>query len=131
MAESATPARILLVRNNPDARELGRLIAERLAGVEVRYAENVAAVAALVKALKPAAVLVYADSPRGDAHRLVERLKGSRKATLVPVVVLANRIDVGYELRCQGATAYVERPVDLAELLRLIEPLSRGRRRVA
>jgi DNA-binding response OmpR family regulator len=116
-----TTKKILIVEDDPDVRE----------GLHVRlkanqYATFVAAdaLSALAEARKhqPDLIILDLGLPAGDGFVVMERLKRVPALALIPVIVVSARDIRANQDRAvkAGAKAFLQKPVDNAELLAVI-----------
>ena len=133
MSSSAVPIEILLVEDNPgDA----RLTREALRDARVRNnlhvaADGVDALAFLRRqgkhaaVAKPDLILLDLNLPKKDGREVLEEIKGDDQLRHIPVVILTTSqaerdIAESYRLR---ANAYVTKPVDLEQFLKVVQSI--------
>lgn len=133
MSSSAVPIEILLVEDNPgDA----RLTREALRDARVRNnlhvaADGVDALAFLRRqgkhaaVAKPDLILLDLNLPKKDGREVLEEVKGDDQLRHIPVVILTTSqaerdIAESYRLR---ANAYVTKPVDLEQFLKVVQSI--------
>jgi len=133
MSANAVPIEILLVEDNPgDA----RLTREALRDARVRNNLNVAAdgVDALAflrrqgkhaAVAKPDLILLDLNLPKKDGREVLEEVKRDDQLRHIPVVILTTSqaerdIAESYRLR---ANAYVTKPVDLEQFLKVVQSI--------
>jgi chemotaxis family two-component system response regulator Rcp1 len=133
MASGGVPIEILLVEDNPgDA----RLTREALRDAKVRNNLHVApdgveALAFLRRqgkhatAPKPDLILLDLNLPKKDGREVLEEVKGDEQLRHIPIVILTTSqaerdIAESYRLR---ANAYVTKPVDLEQFLKVVQSI--------
>jgi len=133
MSANAVPIEILLVEDNPgDA----RLTREALRDARVRNnlhvaADGVDALAFLRRqgkhaaVAKPDLILLDLNLPKKDGREVLEEVKGDDQLRHIPVVILTTSqaerdIAESYRLR---ANAYVTKPVDLEQFLKVVQSI--------
>jgi chemotaxis family two-component system response regulator Rcp1 len=133
MASGGVPIEILLVEDNPgDA----RLTREALRDAKVRNnlhvaADGVEALAFLRRqgkhtaVPKPDLILLDLNLPRKDGREVLEEIKQDDQLRHIPVVILTTSqaerdIAESYRLR---ANAYVTKPVDLEQFLKVVQAI--------
>jgi DNA-binding response OmpR family regulator len=75
----------------------------------------------------PALILLDLTTPRIDGHTILASMKSDARIKCLPVVVLTSSaqerdIAVGYDL---GANAYVVRPIEVRELVEVVDQIGR------
>ena len=110
--------KILIVEDDPDVRH----------GMHVRLKENhydvifaADGMASIAEARKhmPDLIILDLGLPAGDGFSVMERLKANDSLSLIPVIVVSARdrnANMGRALKA-GAKAFLQKPVDNAELL--------------
>jgi two-component system, chemotaxis family, response regulator Rcp1 len=133
MTSGGVPIEILLVEDNPgDA----RLTREALRDAKVRNNLHVApdgveALAFLRRqgkhatAPKPDLILLDLNLPKKDGREVLEEVKGDEQLRHIPIVILTTSqaerdIAESYRLR---ANAYVTKPVDLEQFLKVVQSI--------
>jgi len=133
MSSDGVPIEILLVEDNPgDA----RLTREALRDARVRNnlhvaADGVEALAFLRRqgkhaaVAKPDLILLDLNLPKKDGREVLEEIKGDDQLRHIPVVILTTSqaerdIIESYRLR---ANAYVTKPVDLEQFLKVVQSI--------
>src|ERR1700688_3226362 len=113
--------KILIVDDDPDVRE----------GLHVRLTANhyetffaTDALSSLVEARKhkPDLIILDLGLPAGDGFLVMERLKSIPALAVIPIIVVSARDVLANKERAlmAGAKAYLQKPVDNAELLKVI-----------
>ena len=110
-------ARILLVDDQPDTREMVALALEDL-GVEVHTSESVSAALQRLTRLEPTLVVTDIGMPEEDGFSLLRRLREQRLS--VPVVALTAFSDASHRDRgvSMGFAGYITKPIGPDELAR-------------
>ena len=120
--------RILVVDDEPDTGELLRRLLNR-AGAQASVAASVSEAIASISAMRPHLLVSDISMPVEDGYALVQHLRQSGVA-IPAVAVTAN---VQHEDRenalAAGFDAYLPKPIDSRELLRLLAALARRRNR--
>jgi signal transduction histidine kinase/CheY-like chemotaxis protein len=117
-AEGAPGRCILVIDDEPDARDLiERTLAKD--GFQVVTASGGDEGLRLAKELRPVAITVDVMMPGTDGWAVLKELKSDPQLRDIPVVMLSMIDDksMGYAL---GATDYLTKPVDRAQLLRIL-----------
>jgi chemotaxis family two-component system response regulator Rcp1 len=133
VARSASPIEVLLVEDNPGDVRLTR---EALKDARVLnhlhvVGDGAAAMAFLRRtgihtgAPRPDLVLLDLNLPRKNGREVLEEMKGDPSLSHIPVVILTTSqaeqdILESYRLR---ANAFVSKPVDLGEFLRVVQSI--------
>lgn len=112
---------ILVVDDEPGIRELMREILEE-EGYEVRAAENGTAARAALDAKVPDLVLLDIWMPDTDGVSLLKEWASTGLLTM-PVIMMSGHatIDTAVEATRIGATAFLEKPITLAKLLKAVD----------
>jgi PAS domain S-box-containing protein len=121
------PARVLVVDDQPENRELVRLVLEEV-GLRIEQAENGAV--AVRKALGSAfdAILMDIQMPELDGHAATAQLR--RAGLALPIIALTAHAMKGFEkeIFAAGYSGYVTKPVDIDTLLSVLADTLGGRR---
>lgn len=120
LRQSARPARVLLVEDNPVNQKIARKLLER-AGCEVTLAGNgLAALEALERGVF-SAVFMDCQMPEMDGLTATEELR--RRGHRLPVIALTASAMAGEKEQCMaaGMDDYLSKPLDLTELNRVLE----------
>jgi signal transduction histidine kinase len=113
---------VLYIEDNPaNVRLMQRLFRDRPETLEV-VAQGRLGVD-LARQLQPRLILLDLHLPDLDGHEVLARLRADPTTTQLPVVVLSADASPRRAERLvdQGAVAYVTKPIDVAELLALVE----------
>jgi DNA-binding response OmpR family regulator len=112
---------ILIVDDDPDVR-LGLHIRLKANHYEVIFAVDGMAGIAEARKHTPDLIILDLGLPAGDGFSVLERLKANDSLSLIPVIVVSARdrsANMDRALKA-GAKAYLQKPVDNAELLAVI-----------
>ena len=120
--------KILVVDDDPDVR-LSLHVRLKANNYDVYFAVD--GVSSISEARKhmPDLILLDLGLPAGDGFTVLERLKSSDTLSLIPVIVLTGRDRLsskGRSLRC-GAGAFLQKPVNNAQLLSVIQQVLAGK----
>jgi DNA-binding response OmpR family regulator len=112
---------ILIVDDDPDVR-LGLHIRLKANHYNVIFAADGMASIAEARKHMPDLIILDLGLPAGDGFSVMERLKANDSLSLIPVIVVSARdraANMDRALR-GGAMAFLQKPVDNAELLKVI-----------
>ena len=113
--------KILIVEDDPDVRQ-GMYVRLKANGYEVFLAAD--APSSMIEARKhePDLVILDLGLPAGDGFLVMERLKTMPSRALIPIIVVSARDVRANQERAikAGARAFLQKPVDNAELLAVI-----------
>jgi len=112
---------ILIVDDDPDVR-LGLHILLKANHYNVIFAADGMASIAEARKHKPDLIVLDLGLPAGDGFSVMERLKANDGLSLIPVIVVSARdrnANMDRALKA-GAKAFLQKPVDNAELLKVI-----------
>jgi DNA-binding response OmpR family regulator len=75
------------------------------------------------------AVILDINMPAGTGYEVLKRMRSNPRSSLIPVIVLSGSIQPSEEQKviAMGADAFLQKPVDLAQLDDLITTLLGGR----
>ena len=123
---SAPPARILVVDDTPEIRELLQIHLET-AGYQVLVAGNGQEALAAVAALAPDLILLDVVMPVVDGYEVCRRLKADEETAFIPIVMLTALQDLTHRLRGieLGADDFLSKPFNHLELLTRVRSLLR------
>src|SRR4051794_24301826 len=115
--------RVLVVEDEPDARELLRRVLERH-GLEVMESADASSAMRMLFGERPDLVLLDLGLPDVDGSALIARI---RELTDIPLIVVTGQIgeDTTVESLRAGADDYVVKPFGVQELLARVEALLR------
>jgi CheY-like chemotaxis protein len=113
--------KILIVDDDQDTRQLLKIRLES-SGYETAFAADAVTAIAAAREERPDLILLDFGLPGGDGVVVMERLQTIPSLAHIPVVVVSAREPTSTEARsaAAGAQAYVQKPIDNAELLRAI-----------
>jgi DNA-binding response OmpR family regulator len=113
--------KILIVEDDQDTRQLLKIHLESN-GYETAYAADAITAIAVAREERPDLILLDFGLPGGDGVVVMERLKIFPALAHIPVVVVSAREPLVTEDRSliAGAVAYVQKPIDVDDLLRAI-----------
>jgi two-component system, chemotaxis family, chemotaxis protein CheY len=115
-------ARILAVDDSPTIRALvGRAL--RTAGYEVFLASDGVEGVGSLKDVEPQLIITDINMPRLDGFGLIETVRASADYGSVPILVLTTEsgTDLKARARAAGATGWIVKPFDDAQLVSVIE----------
>jgi DNA-binding response OmpR family regulator len=113
--------KILIVEDDPDVRQ-GMYVRLKANNYETFLAGD--ALSSIVEARKhePDLIILDLGLPAGDGFVVMERLKAIPSLAVIPVIVVSARAGLANQERAvkAGAKAFLQKPVDNAELLAVI-----------
>ncbi len=113
--------KILIVEDDPDVRQ-GMHLRLKANHYDTFFAAD--AVASLVEARKhqPDLIILDLGLPAGDGFVVMDRLRAIPSLGVIPIIVVSARAGLANQKRAlkAGAKAFLEKPVDNAELLAVI-----------
>jgi len=113
--------KILIVDDDPDVR-LGLHVRLKANHYDVIFAADGMASIAEARKHMPDLIILDLGLPAGDGFSVMERLKANDGLSLIPVIVVSARdrnANMDRALKA-GAKAFLQKPVDNAELLKVI-----------
>jgi DNA-binding response OmpR family regulator len=112
---------ILIVDDDPDMR-LGLHVRLKANHYNVIFAVDGMASIAQARKHLPDLIILDLGLPAGDGFSVLERLRANDSLSLIPVIVVSAReLDANMDRALKaGAKAYLQKPVDNAELLKVI-----------
>ncbi len=118
--------RVLLVEDEPDARELLEVVIEYAEGVVTSVGSATAAIQAM-EAARPDVLVVDIVMPGHDGYWLIDQVRTLEQGARVPAVAVTGRTRIHDRTRAMraGFQGYLAKPVDPLELCRLIRDLTR------
>jgi CheY-like chemotaxis protein len=118
--------RVLLVEDEPDARELLEAVIEYAEGVVTSVGSATAALHAL-ETLRPDVLVIDIVMPGHDGYWLLDQVRGLEGGGAVPAVAVTGRTLVHDQARAvrAGFQGYLAKPVDPLDLCQLIRELAR------
>jgi DNA-binding response OmpR family regulator len=113
--------KILIVEDDPDVR-LGMHVRLRVNHYDTSFASDALAAVAEARKQNPDLILLDLGLPAGDGFVVMERLKRIPAMAVIPIIVVSARDVRANQARAikAGATAFLQKPVDNAELLAVI-----------
>ncbi|MGZ8794027.1 MAG: response regulator [Gaiellaceae bacterium] len=121
MEANALPSStVMVVDDEPDMRYMLRVALES-AGYAVVEAAHGEAALELARRSPPQVLLTDRMMPRMDGGELIERLRADETTKAIPIVIIT-----GTRGAQGGADAMLAKPVDIDELLALVDRLSTG-----
>jgi excisionase family DNA binding protein len=126
---AANTGRVLLVDDEPDFSTLVREYLTNRGGLEVEVADSGFAAGLAIARFRPAVVLMDILMPDMDGFQVLRMLRSDPDMRSIPVVAVTAFRDEGIEERVlrEGFAAYVEKPVRLDKLTRLVQAILEGR----
>jgi CheY-like chemotaxis protein len=117
---------VLLVEDEPDARELLEVVIQYADGLVTAVGSAAAALETL-KRVRPTLLLIDIVMPGQDGYWLLDAVRKLEFGAELPAIAVTGRIRVHDRARAlrAGFNAYLAKPVDPLELCRLIGELSR------
>lgn len=114
--------KILIVDDDADIRSLLNDVLRR-AGYDTAFAEDAISAISVARRESPDLILLNLGLPAGEGYVVMERLRGIASLGWVPVVVVSARDAAQFRNRAleEGARAFVEKPIDMTELLRVVQ----------
>jgi DNA-binding response OmpR family regulator len=113
--------KILIVEDDPDVRK-GLHVRLQANHYDTCFAVDGMSVMAEVRQHRPDLILLDLGLPAGDGFAVMERLKEIPYLELIPVIVVSGRTGQDNRARAMkaGAKAFLEKPVDGAELMAVV-----------
>ena len=114
--------KILIIEDDPDVRE-GMHVRLRANGYETVFAADALGAIAEARKHSPDLILLDLGLPAGDGFVVMERLARLPALALIPIIVVSARDVRANQERAlkAGAKAFLQKPVDNAELLAVIK----------
>jgi DNA-binding response OmpR family regulator len=114
-------ATILIIEDDAAVRDALQALLKKV-GYEVMLAADGMSAIRSAQQRPPQLVLVDLGLPGGDGFTVIERIRRVARLRLVPIVVLTGKASEENRMRAKtaGATAFLSKPPDSAELLRVI-----------
>ena len=130
MSVSATPARLLLVDDDPQVSWIvSRVLVE--AGYEVMGAETAKAALDAFEARPPDVVLLDLRLPDGDGMEVMQRMRDADPSVVVIMMTGHGTVESAVHAMKQGAFDYLMKPVQLEEVRLIVDKGLETRRLVA
>jgi DNA-binding response OmpR family regulator len=113
--------KILIVEDDPDVRQ-GMNVRLRANHYDTFFAADAVSSIAEARKHEPDLIILDLGLPAGDGFIVMERLKKIPSLAVVPIIVVSGRAGLQNQERAlkAGAKAFLEKPVDNAELLAVI-----------
>jgi len=129
VGEPTPPARILIVDDELDNRELLQIIL-KWSGFVTQSAANGEDALANALAEPPDLILVDLMMPGMDGYQLIAKLKQEPETEHIPVIMLSAMTDSAIRKRAlsTGAAAYITKPIDRSELCEQVRGVLASRR---
>jgi CheY-like chemotaxis protein len=124
IAGNRMAAKILIVEDNPDSREmLGCWL--RLNDFSVVYAEDGLQALAVIETERPALIITDLAMPNLNGIELIKRLRKQPETRDLPILVMtACRADMIANALQEGANAAAGKPLEMERLIELVEQLT-------
>ncbi len=115
--------KVLCIEDNASNLTLVKRILDRRPDIEVVAANQGALGVELATTLQPALVLLDLHLPDIAGEQVLHRLRSNQATSSIPVAILSADATIGQSQRllAAGAVAYMSKPLDVAELLRLVD----------
>jgi PAS domain S-box-containing protein len=119
----AVKRKVLCIEDNASNLTLIKRILDRRPGIEVVAANQGMLGVELAAKLQPALVLLDLHLPDIAGEQILHRLRENSATASIPVAILSADATVGQSQRllAAGAVAFMSKPLDVAELLRLVD----------
>jgi DNA-binding response OmpR family regulator len=113
--------KILIVEDDPDVR-LGLHMRLKANHYDTFFAADAFSATVEARKCEPDLIILDLGLPAGDGFVVMERLKSIPALAVIPVIVVSGRAGLPNQKRAikAGAKAFLEKPVDNAELLAVI-----------
>jgi DNA-binding response OmpR family regulator len=113
--------KILIVEDDADVR-MGLHLRLKANHYDTFFASDALSAMAEVRKHQPDLILLDLGLPAGDGFVVMDRLKAFPALAIIPIIVVSGRSGVANQERVlkAGAKAFLEKPVDNAELLAVI-----------
>jgi len=124
-ANQGPQRKVLCIEDNASNLTLVKRILDRRPDIEVVAANQGALGVELAAKLHPALVLLDLHLPDIPGEQILHRLRSDKETSSIPVAILSADATVGQSQRllAAGAVAYMSKPLDVAELLRLVDEM--------
>jgi DNA-binding response OmpR family regulator len=115
------PKKILIVDDDPDVRQ-GMHLRLKGSGYDTCFAADALSSIAVARKEEPDLIILDLGLPAGDGFDVMERLHRHALLGVIPIIVVSARDARANRERAikAGANAYLQKPVDNAELLAVI-----------
>jgi two-component system KDP operon response regulator KdpE len=113
--------KILIVEDDPDVRK-GMSVRLKASGYDTFVASDVITSVIMARKHEPDLIILDLGLPAGDGFLVIERLKVVPALALIPIIVVSGRTGLPNQERAlqAGVEAFLQKPVDNAELLAVI-----------
>jgi two-component system KDP operon response regulator KdpE len=113
--------KILIVEDDPDIRK-GMSVRLKASGYDTFVASDVVTSVIMARKHLPDLIILDLGLPAGDGFLVIERLKIIPALALIPIIIVSGRTGLpNQELALEaGVKAFLQKPVDNAELLAVI-----------
>jgi|SRR6266850_6036310 len=122
---------ILLIDDDPEFR---LLISTQLRSRNIAFAgaADVIQAISMARETRPDVIMLDIGLPGGDGFLVLERLKANKLLSSIPVIIVTGRDLKGMEEKVlrAGATASLQKPVDIDGLLTMIEQVLKDSRQI-
>jgi PAS domain S-box-containing protein len=125
--QSLSGMRLLIVEDEPDARDLLKLMLEQC-GAEVKAAGSAKEGMQEVEEWKPDLMISDIEMPEEDGYTLIQKIRSTEaRASRLPAIALTAHARAEDRMRAlrSGYDAHVAKPVEVNELVTVIESLAR------
>ncbi|MHB8693550.1 MAG: hybrid sensor histidine kinase/response regulator [Solirubrobacteraceae bacterium] len=115
--------KVLYIEDNGWNRTLMEQVFQARPGISLLTASDAAAGILLARRHRPQLVLLDLDLPDAPGEQVLARLKADPATSTTPVVILSADTTAGQRKRvtARGAHCYLTKPIDIAELLRVVD----------
>ena len=113
--------KILIVEDDPDVRK-GMHVRLQASSYDTFFATDAISGMAEARKHQPDLILLDLGLPGGDGFTVMERFKSNPQLAVIPIIIVSARTGHDNRVRAMkaGAKAFLEKPVDNAELLAVI-----------
>jgi len=113
--------KILIVEDDPDIRK-GMSVRLKASGFDTFVASDVVTSVMMARKHTPDLIILDLGLPAGDGFLVIERLKIIPALALIPIIIVSGRTGLPNQELAQeaGVKAFLQKPVDNAELLAVI-----------
>jgi len=113
--------KILIVEDDPDVRK-GMHVRLQASNYDTFFAADAISSVSEARKHQPDLILLDLGLPGGDGFTVMERFKANPHLAVIPIIIVSARTGHDNRVRAMkaGAKAFLEKPVDNAELLAVI-----------
>jgi DNA-binding response OmpR family regulator len=113
--------KILIVEDDPDVRK-GMHVRLQASNYDTFFAADAISSMSEARKHQPDLILLDLGLPGGDGFTVMERFKANPHLAVIPIIIVSARTGHDNRVRAMkaGAKAFLEKPVDNAELLAVI-----------